>query len=123
MSRAATILANGRFFGDIRLREEHPGFALTDLRHARPVRLPLHEHAHAWFCLVRTGGYAVRYGREQVTYGPRSVLFHPAGIAHRDEVGPGGARFLIVEVGDVLLRRAAEHGAVGASRQDLRGGP
>ena len=123
MSRAATVLTNGRFFGNVRLREEHAGFALTQLRHARPARLPLHQHAQSWFCLVRSGGYAERYGREQVTYGPRSVLFHPPGIAHRDEIAPGGASFLIVELGETLLRRAAEHGAVGASRQDLRGGP
>ena len=123
MSRSATVLANGRYFGNVRLREEHGGFALTHLRHAQPVRLPLHEHAQAWFSLVRSGGYAERFGREQVTYGPRSVLFHPPGIAHRDEIAPGGATFLIVEIGHALLDRAAGYGRLDGSRQDLRGGP
>ena len=88
--RAVQSLAPGRFYGNVRLREEYEGFALTHLRHDRPARLPLHEHARAWFCLVRRGGYAEHYGRRDVSYGPSSALFHPPGIAHRDEIAPGG---------------------------------
>jgi AraC family transcriptional regulator len=115
-------LTPGRFFGSIRTREDHPGFSITHLRHERGARLPVHSHERAYFCLVRSGGYAESFGGTQVTYSARSVLFHPPGITHRDEIAPGGASFLIVEIGDELWRHAREHAPLGGSRQDLRGG-
>jgi AraC family transcriptional regulator len=115
-------LASGRYFGNVRVHEEHSGFALTHLRHARGTQLPLHEHERAYFCLVRSGGYAERYGGHAITYGPHSVLFHPPGIVHRDEIAEGGASFLIVEIGNDLIEHVAPYGPLCESRQDLRGG-
>jgi AraC family transcriptional regulator len=114
--------ARARWFGDVRARHDHGAFAITRLRHERGRRLPVHEHEHAYFCLVVRGGYAERFGSSEVRYGPRTVLFHPPGIVHRDEIAAGGASFLLVEIGAELLRRAGVAGRGWASRQDRRGG-
>jgi AraC family transcriptional regulator len=130
MSSTARSHATGRpsanprptYYGEVRRRDDHSGFALTRLHHERGRRMPEHGHQHAYFCLVVRGGYAERYGRTEITYPQRAVLFHPAGIVHRDAIAPGGASFLIVEIGEALERRAEAHARLDTSVQDLRGG-
>lgn len=120
--RSHPARARARWFGDVRARHDHGGFAITRLRHERGRHLPRHGHEHAYFCLVVRGGYAERFGSVAMRYGPRAVLFHPPGIVHRDEIAPGGASFLLVEIGADLSRRAGVGRPIVASRQDLRGG-
>ena len=121
-SRSGADLASGRYFGMVRRRESHAGFALTELRHERGARLPRHTHAQAYFSLLCEGGYTEWLGRDEFEYARHSVHFHPPGVIHRDAIAPGGASFLIVEIGDTLFRRALDLGPIAASRQDLRGG-
>lgn len=117
-----TPMARARYYGDVRDRSDHGDFALTWLRHDAARPLPRHGHEHAYFCLIAQGGYAERFGSTHVRYRSRTVLFHPPGIVHRDEIAPGGASFLIVEIGPSLLRRAELAGRAGTSFQDLHGG-
>jgi AraC family transcriptional regulator len=84
--------------------------------------LPIHGHERAYFSLLRRGGYGERYGPTEVRYRPRTVHFHPPGIVHQDEIAPGGASFLIVEIADPLLRRVTVETGPAQSCQDLRGG-
>ena len=121
-SRPGADLPSGGYYGAVRHRENHAGFALTELRHERGALLPRHTHAQAYFSLLREGGYTEWLGREEFEYTPRSVHFHPPGVIHRDAIAAGGASFLIVEIGEALFRRALDLGPIAASRQDLRGG-
>jgi AraC family transcriptional regulator len=122
VSRPGADLPSGRYFGAVRHRERHAGFALTELSHAHGALLPRHTHAQAYFSLLRQGGYTEWLGREEFEYTPHTVHFHPPGVIHRDAIAEGGASFLIVEIGDTLFRRALDLGPIASSRQDLRGG-
>jgi AraC family transcriptional regulator len=106
----------------VRAHDELAGFTLTRLRHDRGRRLPMHSHERAYFYFVARGGYAERFGRTEIAYRPGAAAFHPRGITHRDEIAPGGASLLVVEIGAELDRRAAHLAALGASVQDVRGG-
>ncbi len=115
-------LAAGCFFGQVRTTRDYGSFQLTRLRHDHGLRLPVHMHERSYFCLVEHGGYAESLARTAIEYPARSVLFHPPGIVHRDEIGPRGARFLIVEIAGDLYERAFAGTSAAASRQDLCGG-
>ena len=121
MTNERTVPSSG-FYGSVSARDEYAGFALTRLVHSRGIHLPLHSHAHAYFTLLRSGGYWESFGRTQVTYPVRSVHFHRPGIIHRDVIAPGGASFLVVEIGEDLLRRAVHDLPLPAGRWDDHGG-
>jgi AraC family transcriptional regulator len=50
------------------------------------------------------GRYREASGRLAVDYAPGTLVFHPAGFEHQDEIGPGGGTFLLVEYADVCLQ-------------------
>ncbi len=44
------------------------------------------------------GGYREELGRTTIEYDPLTLVFHPAEIRHRDEIGPRGAVFFTIEL-------------------------
>jgi AraC family transcriptional regulator len=86
------------FRGEVTIRRAVPGFVLTELRHRSPSRNASHEHGRAYFSRLTSGSYRERDAGGEISYSLGSVRFHPAAYRHGDEVGPGGARFLCVEI-------------------------
>lgn len=64
----------------------------------------MHVHAQAYFSMVLAGGYREETGRRAIDYEPLTIVYHPPGTAHLDEIGPRGARFLMIETDERLVR-------------------
>lgn len=64
----------------------------------------MHIHEQAYFSMMLDGGYREESGRRSIDYDPLTIAYHPPGTAHIDEIGPDGARFLMVEADDGMVR-------------------
>jgi AraC family transcriptional regulator len=91
-------LTGGQFYGGVLGRQAVAGAIFTELRHAQARKLPAHSHELPFFCLFFGGDYAEKYGRRDVQYRPFTLSFRPAGVPHKDEVGPKGARMFGIEI-------------------------
>lgn len=135
MATASTILAPnhschdqcmgaGSFFGSIHGKREQCGAIFTDLRHFSPRKLPMHSHELPFFALLLEGHYGERYRRQNMQFGPFTIMFRPAGIPHQDEIGPHGVRFFEIELRPSWQKRLAEcSAALDTARDDFCGGP
>ena len=101
-------LQPGQFYGDILRKRQGSGLILSELKHEGARKLPSHSHELAYFCLLLNGNYWEQSGRKRITYKPLTVMFHPPGTTHIDEVGPGGGRFFSVEVKSEWMDRLRE---------------
>lgn len=84
---------------------------LIELVHTQGRLLPAHGHANPYLALLVSGSYEdIAAGRRR-TFAPADALFSPAGFEHRDRIGTGGARFLVVTLdgdgGDRFVERRA----------------
>ncbi len=115
-------LQPGQFYGEILRKRQGSGLILSELRHEGARKLPSHSHELAYFSLLLNGNYWEQFGRRRITYKPLTVMFHPPGTTHIDEIGPGGGRFFSVEVKAEWMDRLRE--CVGALELDssLHGG-
>lgn len=91
-------LRQGEHFGTTYARGNASGVVLSALRHAEARRLPAHEHEAAFFTMLLRGSYSERAGRAEFRYRPLTVVFHPASLAHFDEVEAEESRLLSLEV-------------------------
>jgi AraC family transcriptional regulator len=116
-------LSPGQFYGNVLAKQQGGGLLLSEVRHGGGRRLPAHAHELAYFCLLLEGAYREQVGARTYTYKPLSVMFHPPGLMHRDEVGDGGGRFFTVELEGRWPERLGECGA-GAPQMclDAQGG-
>lgn len=101
-------LQPGHFYGEITRKREASGLILSELKHETARKLPSHSHELAYFCLLLNGNYWEQLGRKRITYKPLTVMFHPPGMTHVDEIGPAGGRFFNVEVKTELMDRLRE---------------
>lgn len=116
-------LRPGEFYGDVLDRRRCGDFVLSELRHGEGRLLPAHTHELAYFCLLLGGAYREQVGRRVFEYEPFTVMFHPPGLRHRDEVGTPGGRFFNIEIQGGWLERLRECGAsVPGPVRDARGG-
>ena len=95
---ADTHLNAGEFYGDVSRRERRGGLVLSALRHNEPRKIAEHSHELAFFCLLLDGDYREQSGRRLIEYRPFTLVFHPPGLTHQDEIGPRGGRFFSVEM-------------------------
>src|SRR4029453_4012810 len=100
-------LQPGQFYGEILRKRQDSGLILSELRHDNARKLPRHTHELAYFCLLLNGNYWEQFGPKRITYKP-SVMFHPPGTTHIDEIGPAGGRFFSVEVKTEWMDRLRE---------------
>ena len=95
--------------GHVLGRHRSGGVILTELHYHGPTQAPLHRHKLAFFRLLLGGGCTELRGPERIEYSPLTVLFHPAGVEHQDDIGPGGAHFFTIELRDTLMGRLGQH--------------
>ena len=117
-----SYLRPGQFYGHILKKHNCCGLTLSELKHESARKLPEHSHELAFFCLVLDGDYREQYGAKKVEYQPFTVLFHPPGLTHHDEIGHSGARFFNVELQSQWIARLGEYSTVPATSVDLHGG-
>lgn len=94
---ASEQLAGGTFYGASRRQWRAESAVLTEVRHGSPRRLPRHTHERAFLTFLLAGNYRERLGSREIEFRPLTLSYRPAGLEHQDEIGDGGARFLIVE--------------------------
>jgi AraC family transcriptional regulator len=101
-------LKPGQFYGEIVRKRNDSGLILSELKHQGARKLPRHSHELAYFCLLLNGDYWEQFGPKRISYKPLSVMFHPSGTTHVDEIGPSGGRFFSVEVKTEWMDRLRE---------------
>jgi AraC family transcriptional regulator len=99
----SVFLETGQFYGTPRQRIELGGVVLTELIHRSGCKLPRHSHESAYFGLLVRGSYSECCAQRSVDYASFSTGFHPPALTHSDEVGPGGAQMLCIELRESFL--------------------
>lgn len=118
-----TRLNCGCYLGETLTRRRVADLVLTETRYAPRADLPRHYHEHAYFCLVRRGGYEESFGTCRRTCGPMTLAYHPPEEVHAQRMGEAEVRSFNVEVTPAWWPRL---GVVEPLRQrgaDLTGGP
>jgi AraC family transcriptional regulator len=103
----------GKFFGAIRHRHVATDWVATELHHANPNQFP--SHTHRWACLtvLLSGQYAEHDGFRWKAREVNTLVVRPELAPHADRIGPGGARFLTIELNPALLPTLSEQDGVG----------
>lgn len=91
-------LAAGQFFGAIRGQFGTGAFTVTTVAHPTARVVPMHVHEHPFFSMLIRGRYRERFGRRHWDARPLGMVLRPPQAEHCDEIGPGGAVFLCVDV-------------------------
>ena len=104
----------------VRTRRTAAG-ALTELCQPERRRFPRHDHERAYVSLLFAGGYVERYGSRVLEHRPPTLVYHPPGLEHQDEVGAAGGRFLIVDLEPGWLERATGGAPAGGGPRLLEG--
>ena len=105
------------------LRREVAGFVLEDVDYAPRASLPPHSHVTAYMSLLLQGSYHERIDRTRRPFQPDTILLHPAGETHSNEVSRLGARIFCIEFTSIGLQRLGVHNVDLARREEQRGGP
>ncbi|HEX6125056.1 MAG TPA: AraC family transcriptional regulator [Pyrinomonadaceae bacterium] len=91
-------LTAGKFYGNVPQKRTVATAILSEVVHRRAVDVPEHSHELAYFTLLLGGSYHERFGRKESDHLPMTMVWHRAGISHKDRIGPGGARCFTVEI-------------------------
>ena len=93
------MLGGGQFYGAVTRRLTTHHVALAEVFHPNGCTNPEHAHLDAQFTLLLKGAYdEAAAGAWTRSMHPLNTAFSPAGFAHRDRVGRGGARFFTVSL-------------------------
>jgi AraC family transcriptional regulator len=120
---AATNLAPGRFYGQVERQWASDLLTVSLVRHHAARAVPEHGHAHAFIMLLLEGCYRERVDEQRVESQPMSVVFHPEGMVHQDDIVSDGCRFLTVEVSPAMLADEIREDRGVSCVRDLSGGP
>jgi len=122
-AKPAPTLPGGQFFGAVEGGWQTELVKLSLIHHAHACKVPTHSHEHMFLTLLLRGRYCEWVDGQAIEYGPLTVVFHPEGCEHRDEIRTPGSLFFAVEARPELLgERERRHRALRSVR-DLRGGP
>src|SRR5262249_51642098 len=116
-------LAAGIFHGNKLDSHEIAGFRLSEWTYTPALQFPKHSHERAFFNIVIEGAYSEIQGSEARTYGPRTLVFHPAGEVHSNYIHEAVTRIFDLEIEPRRLRRAREHGRIVDGPAEFSGGP
>ncbi len=116
-------LAGGSFYGAVQKKHQQCGAIFTDLCHQQPRKLPEHSHQLPFFGMLLDGSYRENYIHRERDFGPFTIMFRPAGVPHRDEIGPRGVKFFEIEVLPIWQKRLQQcSGNLNAACEDCAGG-
>ena len=73
---------------------------LSEVVHESVRSIPVHRHEWPYVSMLLRGFYAETVGDTTMHCQPFSAVFHGAAMTHSDEIGEGGARFFIIELGE-----------------------
>lgn len=91
-------LSAGHFYGNVPQKRSLPSAILSEVVHREALDLPEHSHELAYFTLVLGGTYFEKFGTRSSDHHPMTIIWHRAGISHKDRIGVEGARCFTVEV-------------------------
>jgi AraC family transcriptional regulator len=91
-------LGAGEFYGTVPEKRVVRSSILSEVVHSDALDLPEHSHELAYFTLVLGGSYFERFGANATDHKPMSMIWHRAGISHKDRIGVQGARCFMVEI-------------------------
>jgi AraC family transcriptional regulator len=81
------------------------GFHLSEKAYAPKIKLPMHSHPHACFCLILEGTYTERYRQKAIECKPSWIIFRPTGEVHADYIDDRNVRCFVIEFGTEWLTR------------------
>ncbi len=91
-------LGAGQFFGATRGQFRGGGFVVSAVTHPDARVVPGHVHANPFFSMLVRGSYREWFRRRHWHVRPLEMVLRPPLTEHQDEIGPGGAQFLCVDV-------------------------
>lgn len=121
-TKNGAYLKPGQYYGDILKKHQCCGLTMSELKHEQARKLPRHSHEQAFFCLVLDGYYRERYGLKAIEYQSFTMLFHPPGMTHEDEIGRRNTRLFSIELQPQWMDRLREYSAAPPTSIDLHGG-
>lgn len=98
MAIESNHLTPGQFYGTVAEKRSVSSSIISEVVHSTAKSLPEHSHELAFFCLLIDGSYSESLGRRRFSYRPLSLLWHPSGVEHKDEIGNKGGRFFGIEI-------------------------
>lgn len=99
MSAMGENLGAGQFYGHVPAKRSIASSILSEVVHGKPLDVPEHYHELAYFTFIVGGSYTERFCGNTTDHRPMSLLWHRAGISHKDRIGTCGARCFTVEIG------------------------
>lgn len=93
------------------------GLQVSTTAYVGASALPLHEHGHAYLCLVAEGAYLQRASGRDSECRQGMLLVHPTGHRHANRFAPQGARCLSVFLPDQLAELPGPRRLLGEHRQ------
>lgn len=93
----------GTFIGQPVFASRGDGWSALLLRDNPLEEVPLHEHGPAHFCYVERGRYETNARDVGPSCPASTMLFHPAGVVHRDRFAERGGTFMTVSLSDAWL--------------------
>lgn len=103
-------LGAGQFFGATRGQFRGGGFVVSAVTHPDARVVPLHIHANPFFSMLIRGHYREWFRGRHWDVRPLDMVLRPPLAEHQDEIGPGGAQFLCVDVAQSFWDALAEAG-------------
>ncbi len=108
---ACRTLESGAFFGQSVVVQRVAGLVIVDSLHCGGLRVPRHEHEHAYLSLIRDGSFAERYGRRQRTVVPGMLLVSPPGEKHSEHMDDRPVSSLNIELSGNWLKEIFDAGS------------
>lgn len=105
-------LRAGEFYGKVPEKRSAGSAILCEVVHPTSFEVPEHSHELAYFTLVLGGAYTERFGPDVRDHDPMSVLWHRAGISHKDRIGECGARCFTIEIKRDGIEKLAQYAPV-----------
>lgn len=108
---AYRTLESGAFFGHSVAVRRVAGLVIVDSLHCGGLRVPRHEHEHAYLSLIRDGSFVEKYGRRQRIVVPGMLLVSPPGEGHSEHMDDRPVSSLNIELSDSWLQEMFEAGS------------
>ncbi len=100
------VLAPGKFYGHCHHDRALPnGLRVIENRYAPSSSIPMHVHDRPYAAIILNGFFTEVHGRHEETMTTSNVMFHPAGLPHREHHGSQQVRIFNVQFTDEFLGR------------------